>query len=884
MKTRLVAGASSFMTGRFSRHAGREVNPSGRTRGVSSRTLVAAATNLLVRGFRVVPIDRRSRKGEPVNGLYAVARALTRVIGFRAPQRAVAVIDPSAPTGWPAELVAQLPHLPALCRALGLTVVESAGELELCASYARAARASGDDVIIAGVDKRLAQLVGDGCWWFDANKDVRYTNEIVEKRFGVPPSQVAEWLALVGDEDQVPGIKGVGAKGATEFLLAHGTVREALAKSDLEGRVAKALRAEPGLEAKLAQARLTRDVTLPTPLAQLTWEPPRTAALNALYDELGFSELLVADDAAGPRAEVCESEAQLTATLAALGPAPAIHAHVDHADPITTSIAGVAVSNATRGLYVPFGSGGWPALTRWLEDASAPKQGHDLVETMVALRRQGLQLRGVVADSACASHLTEPSNWAPHELPLVARQVLGEALPDDDEVLGTGRSRKTWASLGLDRAAEIGGRRAAASFAISARLGPGVDGRLLAEYLELSETLVRMELHGLLVDPDELTRAEASFAGLEAELSTQIEQLAGRSFNVNSSKQLGEVLFEQLKLPVVSHTRTGWSTANEALERIRDAHPIVPLVIRWRGLRRLRDSWLISLRRCIDATGRVHSRFHLARSFAGDLINSNPDLGRVPGRTPEMARVRRAFIAPPGKLLMSVDFNQLGLYVLAHLTKDPNLVGPLETRSDMHRLTAAAILEKPADQLTHEERQLGKVVNFATFAGQGASALGLQLGLGAQQAKEYIARFDRHYAKVRAFQDEQLRLVRERGFVTTIAGRRWPIGGLESLDPQLKSYAERLARRATHEGSVADVSRRALLEADRALRKEGLQTVPLLQILDEVLFEVPEAELERAAAVCSHAMRHAFELEVPLVVGVEVGKNWADLAPFTLAP
>jgi DNA polymerase-1 len=230
---------------------------------------------------------------------------------------------------------------------------------------------------------------------------------------------------------------------------------------------------------------------------------------------------------------------------------------------------------------------------------------------------------------------------------------------------------------------------------------------------------------------------------------------------------------------------------------------------------------------------------------------------------------------------MSVDFNQLGLHVLAHLTKDPALVEPLKRRADMHVLTAAAVLEKNPEDVSVEERQLGKVVNFATFAGQGASALALQLGVAAKDAKDYIARFDAHYAMVRAFQDGELQKARQDGYIVTIAGRRWPIGGLESLDAHDRSYAERLARRATHEASVQDVSRRALLEADRAIRREGLGALPVLQILDEVLFDVPEAELTECARVCAHAMKHAYELEVPLVVGVEAGKNWADLEPVT---
>jgi DNA polymerase I len=848
------------------------------------RVLVISATNLLARGFLVVPTDRRSRSGEPVNGLYAVARAIHRVVAMKAPARAVAVVDSQAKQrAWPDLLKAQIDPLGELLRTLGLTVVETPDELNLVASYARAASEAGDDVLIAGVDKRYAQLVGERVWWFDANKDVRYTIEIVQKRFNVLPAKVGQWLALVGDEDQLPGVKGIGAKGATELLEQYGTLEAALATLDtMEGRLGKALRAAlPELPEKVAQAKLDTALPLPTPWSALAWKPPDPAPLNALYERLAFPELLVAD-ATVRASEVCENEAAVTAALATLAPGPiALQALLEDPNPIHEALTGIGLSSGTgESFYVAVNSPAWPALVRWLVDPAAPKEGHDLVATMVALERMGVHLAGVVCDSASQSHLTQPSNWAPHDLSVTAKQVLGRALADDDELRGVGKARKAWSALSIDRAAAIAGERADASAAISKKLS--VDPPLLAEYLELAETLVRMELTGLAVDAKELEGAEASFAEIEAALEKEIVELAGHTFNINSSKQLGDVLFGELKLPIVSHTKTGWSTANEALERIEHAHPIVAKVIRWRGLRRLRDSWLISLRKCIDVDGRVHSRFHLARSFSGHLINTNPDLGRVPGRTPEMARVRRAFVAPPGKLIMSVDFNQLGLYVLAHLTKDPALVEPLRRGADMHALTAAAVLEVPIDQLTHAQRQVGKVVNFATFAGQGASALSMQLGITPAESKDYVARFDRLYAGVRAFQDEQLRLAKERGYIVTISGRKWPIGGLESLDSQLRSYAERLARRATHEGSVSDLSRRALLDVDRALRREGLATVPLVQMLDEVIFEVPEAELQRAATLCANTMRNAFVLEVPLVVGVEAGKNWADVKKVSL--
>jgi DNA polymerase-1 len=836
------------------------------------RTLVASATNLIARGYLLVPTDRVSRDGEPVNGLFAAARAIERVLAFKTPARAVAVIEtaPSA-TPWPPLLEAQRGRLPELMRALGLHVVLTEHrEVDLVASYAHAALEAGDDAIVVGVDKRFAQLVGERLWWYDANKDARYTPEIVRKRFGVPAAQVAEWLALVGDDDALPGIAGIGAKGATTLLETYGSLDAALAaQAEIKGRLGNALRAAgDALPRERARARLDEHVALPVPLAELAYAPPDLAALNERYKELGFVELLHSVES-GAAAIVCTTAAMLAPYLEGV-PAIALVLEEDEA------ITGLALST---GAYVPSASEAWPALAAWLADAAAPKIGHDLVSAIVALRRAGITLAGIVGDSACASHLTEPSNWAPHDLATIAKHALGRALPPDETVRGVGAKQRSWHQLPVDDVAAHAALAARTCADLWEALAPKVDRSLLAEYLALTETCARMERTGLSIDPSELAHAEAAFAGIEDELTGQIYALAGHELNINSTKQLGAVLFDELKLPVASHTKTGWSTSTEALEKIEHAHPIVPLVIRWRLLRRMRDSWIVALRRCIADDGRVHSRFHPARSFSGHLVNTNPDLARVPGRTPEMAMIRRAFVAPPGHVLMSVDFHQLGLYVLAHLTKDPALVEPLRRKDDLHRLTAAAVLDKAPEAVTLDERQLGKVINFATFAGQGSSALALQLGVSAADAKEYLARFDRRYAQVRAFQDEQLRLARERGYIVTLAGRRWPIGGLESLDPHDRSYAERLARRATHEGSVADVARRALLDADRALRRAGLAAEPVHEVVDEVLFQVPQDELAATAQLAAETMAHAFELEVPLVVGVEAGASWADLEP-----
>jgi DNA polymerase I len=844
------------------------------------RTLIVSATNVLARGYFAVPIDRRSPGGEPVNALFAVARALDKAVAFKVPARAVAIVEAQpAVESWPPILREQLSRLVPLLEALGLPVVEAPGELHLVASYARAAIEAGDDVIVVGTDKRFAQLVDDRVWWYDANKDARYTIEMVTKRFGVAPAQVGEWLALVGNpDDALPGIAGIGAKGATELLTKHGSVAAALGVLDtIKGRAGNALRAAGGaIDVELTRARLDRDREPPRPLEELTYVPPAAGPRNALFRELGFVEYLAADD---DRIEVvvCETAADVQAALAQLGTGPvAMHALVEDPTPVLGALVGIALSTGgKRGWFVPARE--LDALRAWLADPRAAKLGHDTKVIDAALRKLGMTLAGVVGDTGCASHLCEPSNWAPHELPVVAKYAIGRALPHEDGVRGVGQKRKPWSALDVYVAGRYAAQLADTVVDVWTALAPKVDERLHAEYLALSDTLVRAELLGIGVDATELDRAAEAFAPIEAELEREIFALAGHELNLNSSKQLGALLFEQLKLPIVSHTKTGWSTANEALERIEHAHPIVPLVLRWRTLRRLRDNWINSLRGYIADDGRVHARFYPARSFSGHIVSTSPDLSRVPGRTPEMQRIRRAFFARPGYRLMSVDYNQLGLHVLAHLTKDPALVEPLRRGDDVHVQTAAAVLELPPDAIGEPQRQIGKVVNFATFAGQGSSALALQLGVSPAEAKQLIARFDRKYSLVRAFQDEQHRLARERGYIVTIAGRHWPIGGLESLDPHDRSYAERLSRRATHEGSVSDVARRGMLDADRALRSSGLDATALVQILDEVLFEVAERDVADAARLAAEAMRNAFALEAPLRVGVEVGPNWADL-------
>lgn len=832
-----------------------------------NRAVVLQASDLLVRGDLAVAPDTVDPQGRPVNTLLAAVKALRRTLKMKNPDAAIAVMGPPPPA-----LAGQAARYPELLALHGFSTVSADDPTAVAASYVNRALADGMDVVVVGYDKRLGQLVGENVWFYDAYKDVRYTPDRIHQRFGVPPEQLAAWLALVGDRYATEGIKGIGAKGAAELLAQYGSVEAALDDLDaIKGRTGNALRAAGAEAVRAAVAEATLDAVAPQPLP--VWEAPDPEAVAEVYRSLGFVSLVKARKA--DAVPICTDPSSLD-----LAGTVAVEAVISDPSPPRGALVGLALTLGDTTVYVT--AENVDALGPWLADPDASKLGHDTKATRIVLRKRGLELRGVVGDTILASHLLDPSGLAPHELPDLAKVYLQRPLRTVDQVRGRGAKRKGFEALKPAVVAAWAGARTEAIRDLWDQIGDRADRALHDEALALSDVLVGMEERGIAVDADSLAGTAEDFEAIRAELEGTIYALAGHDFAINSPKQLGTVLYEELGLPVVARTKTGWSTADHALERLANAHPIVPLVRRWRRLKRLQDSWVTALTAAIDPDGRVRSTFHPARSFSGRLVNAHPDLGRVPGRTPEMERIRKAFRAPPGTTLLSIDYDQLGLYVIAHLTRDPNLVGPLSRGEDIHAATARAVLDK--DGIDTDERQLGKVTNFATFAGQGPSALALQLGVDVGEAKVIIDRFFQRYAEVRRFLDLQLHLAQTQGYVTTIAGRPWPIGGLTSKDPMLLGYAERLARRATHEGSVADVTRRGLLHAAVALEAAGLRTAPLLQIHDEILFEVPDGELDRAMAIAGDAMRHAYDLAVPLRVGFKTGPSWGELSEVASPP
>nr|MBA2321544.1 DNA polymerase I [Deltaproteobacteria bacterium] len=516
-------------------------------------------------------------------------------------------------------------------------------------------------------------------------------------------------------------------------------------------------------------------------------------------------------------------------------------------------------------------------------DPARQKIVHHARLAIGVLRRVGVTLRGVVGDTALVSYLLDPSRHPPHHLEQIARAVLRRAVQPLKGVVGSGKDFRRFDQLPPARAgayachlAEVCG---AAWYAMEPELARvGLDRLYQDVDLPLSETLARMEEVGIRVDPVRLATLERSFEKEKARVAEDIHTLAGRPFNIGSLKQLGVVLFEELKLPVLKKTKTGYSTDSETFEKLRSKHPIIEQILRWRTLAKLIDTYTTVLTRAIDpADGRVHTTFQQTVAVSGRLITTEPDLQRTPVRTGEFRQIREAFVAAPGWRLVSADWSQIELRLLAHVSSDQRLLEAFRTGTDVHRATAAELFDVPPQLVTREQRDVGKTVNFATVYGQGATALGQNLRISRSKAKEYIDRFFACYDGVAAWKQQVVTDAYLHGYTATLLGRRRYIPELKSNNFTDRAYGERIATNAPIQGSAADLCKMAMLRIDRDLA--GMQARLVLQVHDELVIECPPEEVDRAVGIARKHMEEvgkAVGLTVPLAVDVGVGETWAD--------
>lgn len=877
---------------------------------MASRVVLIDGSSLIFRAYYAIPGSFTTATGLHTNATYGFALMFRKILDGKMPEYAAVVFDAPGKTfrdeKFPEykahrpkmddDLVEQLEWIDRVVEVHDFPVLRVPGVEadDVIGTLTRIALEAGHEVHILSADKDFGQLISDRVRMVDTMRDITYTPEVVRKKWGVPPEQMRDYLALVGDKsDNVPGVAGVGKKTAKTLLTEYGDLESILAAAEageLSGRQKNVAKHRDIALLSQELVTLDQDVSLDTGLEDLKIAPPDPARINELYRELEFNSLLAAEDQEGIEGidtehfERVESDAELDDVLATIaGKRVAVQPLYEPWDYMRGEIVGWGLGLAKgTAWYVPATAGYEDALRSFLQDADQPKVVHNLRDIYCLLHRHGIELRGVVLDTQLASFLIDPTKIIPHDLDQVVKEYLQRTLKPLKQLVGSGKSQKRIPDCDLEETTAWACHIAAAI----AELRQPIEQRLADEgHVELHDEfavpmaylLAEMQLTGIRVDPDDLAASEEEFEGRKQAIEKQIHELAGHEFNVGSPKQLGEVLFDEIGLRVIKRTKTGYSTAADVLERLEDEHEIPGLVLRWRSLAKLISTYTRVLREAINPqTGRVHATFQQTTGASGRIITTNPDLQRTPTRGEDGKRIRQAFIPRDGWVIISADWSQIELRMLAHFSRDAALVESFRDEIDLHRRTASRLFDVGPDEVTPKQRNMGKTVNFATIYGQGATALGQQLGVKRSEAKTMIERYFEEYSGVRKWLDDMIESAHETGYVETLIGRRRYIPELLSNNASDRSYGERIAANTPIQGSAADLCKLAMMQIRDRFREEKLETAMMLQIHDELLFECPPDELEATIGIIRDRMEHARELSVPLVVDIGTGQSWAE--------
>ncbi|MCA9672779.1 MAG: DNA polymerase I [Myxococcales bacterium] len=872
----------------------------------------------IFRAYHALP-PLTSKDGLPTGAVLGFANMLVKLINDHAPTHVAAVFESGRSTyrsetyseykanrpPAPDELQIQFPMVREVIEGFRIPVLAAEGYEadDVIATLARRAADIGFDVTIVSSDKDLMQLVDRRVRLLDTMKGRVYDADAVREKFGVPPELLGDWLALVGDSsDNIPGVPGVGAKTATKLLLDHG---------DLEGvlRDGPAANAGKKLGEKLVEhaesARLSRrlvQLMLDAPVVEhiddLALEKPDRDALFRLFSKLGFSRLA---PLYRPRAEVDRSRyrlvlerAELDEVIAAMRAAGVMTFDLESTslDPMRADIVGVALSwGENEAAYVPVGHRylGVPrqlsrdevleALAPLFADETLPKVAQNNKYDRVLLERAGVRVEGVALDPMLMSYVVDAARPS-HGLDELAAAYLGHKMLSYREVAGR---IDDFDFVEVERATEYAAEDADIALRVARKLEPELarDGELERLYRELelplSRVLAAMEQRGCGLDREALSGLGDEVDREMLVLLEGIREQAGWDINPGSPKQLQKLLFEQLGLSAGRRTKTGFSVDAEVLAELSLEHPVAADIDKWRTLAKLKGTYIDALPALLHReTGRVHTSYNQAVAVTGRLSSSDPNLQNIPVRSALGRRIRAAFVPPPGRLLLSADYSQVELRVLAHLSRDAVLVDAFTKGQDVHRRTAAEVFEVDPETVSDEQRRVAKAVNFGVIYGQGELGLSRALDIPRKKAGEYIQSYFARYSGVAAFMERTIAEARERGEVRTLLGRRRPLPDIRTRRRGPRAAAERIARNTPIQGTAADLMKLAMIRVEPALAAAGIDAPMILTVHDELLFEVSPDDAERAGEIVRHVMSSALELCVPLKVDVGVGKNWAE--------
>jgi DNA polymerase-1 len=905
--------------------------------GTLTPLILVDGSGFLYRAYHALP-PLTNVRGEPTGAVYGVANMLKRLVTDYAPERIAVVFDAKGPTfrdalyaGYkaqrppmPDDLAAQIEPLKALVRALGLPLVEVSGVEadDVIGTLTTQARARGWPVLIATGDKDIAQLVTDEVTLLDTMKNTRLDPAGVAARFGVPPERIVDYLALVGDtSDNIPGVRGVGPKTAAKWLGEYGTLDALIENAAaVGGKIGEALReALPQLPLTRMLATIKCDVELPVTLDALAPQAPDAAALRPLLERFGFKQWLTqigtgAAPAASsptpapahslpgtftaPRTVTVLDLATLDDWLARLASAELISFDTETTslDYLEARIVGVSFCVAPEeAAYVPLAhcyAGAPDQLDRdtvlarlkpLLEDPQCAKLGHHLKYDAHVLANHGITLAGIAHDSMLESYVLDAAAQR-HDMDTLAEKYLQHRTIHYEDVAGKGAKQIGFEQVAIEQAAPYAAEDVAVTLALHRHFWPQLQAtpelRALYETLEmpLLSVIGRMERNGVCVDVAMLRRQSAELGARLIEYERSAHAAADGPFNLGSPKQIQEVLYQRLGLPVLARTPGGApSTDEDALTELAAQHPLPQIILDYRALAKLKSTYTERLPEQVNArTGRVHTSYHQAVAATGRLSSSDPNLQNIPVRSEEGRRIRRAFVAPAGMRLIAADYSQIELRLMAHLSGDAMLLAAFARGDDVHRATAAEVFGVSVAAVSDEQRRAAKAINFGLMYGMSAFGLARQLGIERGAAQQYVELYFSRYPGVRAYMDGARAQARERGYVETLFGRRLYIPEIQARNSARRQYAERTAINAPLQGSAADIIKRAMLALDGWIAASGLPVKMIMQVHDELVFECAESTVPEAIEAIRVRMMGAAELRVPLIVDVGVGADWDE--------
>ena len=908
---------------------------------MSEKLVLVDGSSYLYRAFHALPPLSNSR-GEPTGAVLGVLNMLNKLIKDESPERIAVVFDAPGRTfrddlfdqykahraPMPDDLRAQVQPLLDAVAAMGLPLLRVAGVEadDVIGTLARRGAAAGYAVLISTGDKDMAQLVDAQITLVNTMSNTRLDRDGVKTKFDVYPEQMVDYLALVGDSsDNIPGVSGVGPKTAAKWLNQYHSLDALLAHAaEITGKVGENLRSELGvLELSRKLALIDTSLMLEMSPGELQCTAPDRERLRELYTRLDLRALLKAleasappqtagapaapaltvvstEGAAGPppRYEMVLERPQLDAWLARLAAAPLVSfdTETDSLDYMRARIVGVSFAVLPgEAAYVPLAhdyAGAPPQLDReqvlaalnpYLEDAGKSKLGHHLKYDRHVLANHGIALAGQRFDSMLESYVLN-SVATRHDMDSAAEKYLGVKTIHFEDVAGKGAKQITFNQVDVDRATEYSAEDADVTLRLHQALWPKIEAtpRLQALYETIEQPLVavlyRMERTGVLVDAALLKAQSAELAARMRELKALAHAEAGGPFNVDSPKQLQEILFGKLGIPVTRKTPTGQpSTAEDVLDELAATYPLPKLILEYRGVAKLKSTYTDKLPEQIDPrTGRIHTSYHQAVAATGRLSSTDPNLQNIPIRTPEGRRIRQAFVAPPGWSLVAADYSQIELRIMAHLSGDESLLRAFAEDRDIHQATAAEVFGLELASVSADQRRSAKAINFGLIYGMSAFGLARQLGIGRGDAQKYVDLYFERYPGVKRYMDETRRQARATGFVETVFGRRLYLPEIQSRNQALRQYAERSAINAPMQGTAADIIKRAMIDVDDWLQHSQAPARLIMQVHDELVLEVADEAIGTVVAQLRDHMARAAELKVPLKVDVGVGRNWDE--------